>query len=285
MDKKSLFRSSSEWKKLRKKIINRDKHCLICGSRDDLEIHHIIPLDVNWQLRKEKLNLITLCKLHHNQVHNGVFSQCYLMKLVKEVDEMIGKKFGKLTVISECSKHDKFGYKVYKCLCDCGNITYVNSNKLKTGNTKSCGCLRIDKQTKHGKYKTRLYHIYNNMKNRCCNEKYRDFYKYGGRGISICGEWLHDFMTFYDWSMNNGYKDNLTIDRIDVNGNYEPNNCRWATPRQQSNNRRVTIYLTYNGKTQTMKEWADELGVKYTRLYSRYRRKWKTKDILLGKIK
>lgn len=280
---KTKFRGSSEWKKLRKEIINRDKHCLICGKCDTLEAHHIIPLDVNWNLRNNKYNIITLCKLHHNAVHNGVFNQYYLSKLVAERIEMIGKKFGKLTVLEDCEEYDKYGYKIYKCICDCGNITYINSNNLKTGNTKSCGCLKVDRLIKHGKYKTRMYRIYNNMKNRCYNEKHRDFHNYGGRGVTICDEWLSDFMNFYKWSIEHGYTNKLSIDRIDVNGNYEPYNCRWTTSKQQANNKRNTIHLTYNGKTQTIHEWADELGVKYTRLYTRYRRKWKTKEILFGR--
>lgn len=280
---KAKFRSSSEWKKLRKKIINRDKHCLICGNHNNLEAHHIIPLDINWDLRNNELNIITLCKLHHNQVHNGMFSQYYLSNLVKEVSEMIGKKFGRLTILEECEERDKYHYKVYKCKCDCGNIIYVNSNKLKSGNTKSCGCLKIEKLTKHEKCNTRLYSIYYNIKSRCYNEHYRDYKDYGGRGITVCDEWKHDFKNFYNWAMDNGYKEGLTIDRIDVNGNYTPDNCRWATLKQQGNNKRNTVYLTYEGKTRSLSEWADELGVKYSRLYTRYRRKWTTKEILLGK--
>lgn len=151
MDIKSKFRGSNEWKKLRKEIINRDKHCLICGSTNKLEAHHIIPLDIMWDLRNDKSNIITLCKHHHSQVHNGVFNQCYLTELVNEITEMIGKKFGRLTVIEDTGRRDKYNYRVYKCKCDCGNIIYVNSNKLKSGNTKSCGCLKTKQLTKHNK--------------------------------------------------------------------------------------------------------------------------------------
>lgn len=236
MDKKRKFRSSTEWKKLRKEIINRDKHCLICGNCTDLEVHHIVPLDVMWDLRSEKTNVITLCKLHHTQVHNGMFNQFYLVKLLTERNKMIGKKFGKLTVLEETGERDKYKYKIYKCQCDCGNIIYVNSNKLKSGNTKSCGCLKIKKLTKRGKCYTRLYGIYNNMKARCHNKKHRDYQDYGGRGIAVCSEWLNDFMNFYNWAMENNYQDGLTIDRIDVNGTYEPDNCRWTTQKEQQTN-------------------------------------------------
>lgn len=283
MDIKSKFRGSSEWKKLRKEIINRDKHCLICGSHDNLEAHHIIPLDIMWDLRNDKSNIITLCKQHHNQVHNGVFSQCYLTKLVNEITDMIGKKFGRLTVVEYTGKRDKHNYKIYKCKCDCNNIIYVNSNKLKSGNTKSCGCLKTEQLTKHSKSHTRIYRIYYGMKQRCYNKKHRDFHLWGGRGIVVCDEWLNDFMAFYNWAMDNGYKENLSIDRIDNNKGYSPSNCRWATQKQQANNTRNTVYLTYNHKTQTLHQWANELGIKYACLYSRYRRKWKTKEILFGK--
>lgn len=283
MNKKRKFRSSTEWKRLRKEIINRDRHCLICGNCNNLEAHHIVPLDVMWNMRTEKSNIITLCQLHHNQVHNGMFSQYYLAELLAERNEMIGKKFGRLTVIEETGERDKHKYKIYKCQCSCGNIIYTNCNSLKSGNTKSCGCLKNEKLTKHGKYYTRLYRIYNNMKNRCCNKKHRDFQYYGGRGVTVCDEWLDDFTTFYDWAMKNGYKDNLTLDRIDVNGDYEPSNCRWTTPKEQANNTRNNVCLTYNGETKTLHQWADTLGLKYACLYSRYRRKWKIKDILFGK--
>lgn len=155
MNKKTVFRSSNEWKKIRKKIINRDKHCLICGSTDHLEVHHIIPLDVNWELRKEKLNLITLCKSHHNLVHNGVFNQCYLTNLVGEINDMLGKKFGRLTVLEECKKRDKHKRIYYKCICECGNLTYVSGSNLRLGRIKSCGCL-LDEA--HGKSHTKLMH-------------------------------------------------------------------------------------------------------------------------------
>ncbi len=151
MDKKAKFRSSSEWKKLRKKIINRDKHCLICGNCNELEVHHITPLDVNWDLRNNEANVITLCKTHHNLVHNGVFSQYYLLKLVKEVNEMIGQKFGRLTVIEELPERTKDGRKIYKCKCDCGKYINALGYLLRRGTTKSCGCLRLDKVTTHGK--------------------------------------------------------------------------------------------------------------------------------------
>lgn len=138
---------------------------------------------------------------------------------------------------------------------------------------------------KHGKYHTRLYRIYSNMKKRCYNSNMINYKNYGGRGIKVCNEWLDNFMTFYDWAMDNGYRDDLTIDRIDINGNYEPANCRWLTYKQQANNRRNNVYLTYDGKTQTMKEWADELNIPYSRINCRHRRGYTDKECLFGKSK
>lgn len=188
-----------------------------------------------------------------------------------------------LTVLEECKERER-GYKVYKCLCDCGNITYVRGTHLRSGHTKSCGCLnRVPTIIKHHQYNTRLYRIYNAMKQRCYNKNNTAYKDYGERCITICDAWLHDFDVFYNWSMNNGYDDSLTIDRIDVNGDYEPCNCRWITRKQQQNNRRNTIYLNYNGKTQTISQWAEELKIKQNTIRTRYFLGWSDKECLFGK--
>lgn len=136
---------------------------------------------------------------------------------------------------------------------------------------------------KHGKYYTRIYRIYNDMKKRCYNHSMINYKNYGGRGIKVCDEWRNDFMNFYNWAMNNGYTDNLTIERIDVDGNYEPNNCKWITYKEQANNRRNNVHLTYAGKTQTMKQWAEELDIKYSTIVTRHRRGYNDKECLFGK--
>ena len=202
-----------------------------------------------------------------------------------KIKDISGQRFGRLIALYRLNNyHKKRAW--WLCVCDCGNLVEISGITLRNNHTKSCGCLNHEPTNKkHGKCYTRLYKLYKAIIKRCYNSNIKQFKDYGGRGIEVCDEWRNDFMTFYEWAINNGYQDNLTIDRINVNGNYEPCNCRWATPKQQSNNKRNNVNLTYNGKTQSLKEWADELGVKYTRLYSRYRRKWKTKDILFGKIK
>lgn len=195
---------------------------------------------------------------------------------------MIGERFGKLIVIEE-TKQRKWGQKVYKCQCDCGNITYVVKSSLKNGLTNSCGCLLKLKKTKHKMSNTRLYNIWCGIKTRCYNKNRSTYKYYGERGITVCDEWLHDFMTFYNWSLSNGYKDNLTIDRIDINGDYEPNNCRWVDYTTQNNNTRKNVYLTYNGKTQTISQWGTELNVDPKLINIRHSRGWSDAECLLGK--
>lgn len=200
---------------------------------------------------------------------------------------MLYKKFGRLTVLEECENRYSNREKKYKCICDCGNITYVRGSDIRGGTSRSCGCLAIEntikRSTKHGKSHTKLYKVYYNMKDRCYNIKCNAYKNYGARGIKVCDEWLSDFMTFYNWAMDNGYQDDLTIDRIDVNGNYEPTNCRWVDMKIQQNNKRNNIYLTYNNKRKTIKEWAEELQIAWTTISSRHKKGWTDKECLLGK--
>lgn len=159
------------------------------------------------------------------------------MKLIN----LSGKVFGRLTVLRRAEPVNK--RTLWICKCKCGNEVIVEAYNLKTNHTQSCGCYQREStsiaNTTHGKRKTRLYRIWNDMKNRCYRKIYHAFHHYGGRGITICDEWLHDFQAFYDWAMANGYRDDLSIDRIDANGNYDPSNCRWVTMAEQNKNKRA----------------------------------------------
>lgn len=194
--------------------------------------------------------------------------------------DLTGQKFGRLVVI-ECVGRDKHKHILWKCVCNCPNgektECIVDGGHLRTGHTRSCGCLHDELVTlrnlKHGKYHCRLHIKWNGIKNRCYNPNSQNYEDYGGRGITVCDEW-QEFEPFYEWAMANGYDENApsseyTIERIDVNGDYEPSNCRWATDKEQANNRRNNHFITYNGKTKTLSQWEDELGIKQSTLKCR----------------
>jgi hypothetical protein len=191
---------------------------------------------------------------------------------VGKLIDLTGKKFNHLTVIRYYGR-GKYKH-LWECLCDCGNKKIVDSSCLKNNYTKSCGCeakkqWSIPKSIKHGKSQTRIYGIYTGMIRRCHHKKDKDYKNYGERGISVCQEWRDDFMSFYNWAMNNGYTETLTLDRINNDGNYEPSNCRWTTIKEQSNNTRFNRYITYNGETKTITQWAEFLGFKEDTLRAR----------------
>ena len=179
--------------------------------------------------------------------------------------DLTGQRFSRLTVMSR-AQNSKSNQTQWLCKCDCGRETVVRSSSLLNGHTKSCGCYSDEirkintDQTTHGLCHTRLYGIWSKMKHRCENPSARIYKYYGGKGVRICDEWK-DFKTFYDWAMANGYRDDLSIDRIDVDGDYEPSNCRWADKITQMNNTTANVYYVYNGKRMTITEIAREIGI------------------------
>lgn len=197
---------------------------------------------------------------------------------------IIGEKFGKLTVI-EIDKENTKRQKKFICKCECGNTKSLYKVNLTNGKTLSCGCLFQEKKVKHGLSRTRQYNIWRGMVNRCHKPNTKHYDYYGGRGIEVCKEWREDFMSFYNWSLENGYSEELTIDRKDVNGNYEPSNCRWATMEEQSNNRRNTLHIEHNGEEHTIRELSEKTGETYSVLYSRYKQGYSIEEILNGKDK
>lgn len=190
-----------------------------------------------------------------------------------KVIDLTGQKFGRLTAV-KLDRVERCAY--WLCKCDCGKETIATSGSLRTGHKKSCGCLHDDLSRErltqmnltHGESNTRLYKIWTDIKKRCYRKTFWAYDRYGGRGISLCKEW-HDYPTFRDWCLANGYADNLTIDRIDNDGNYEPSNCRWVDRKAQANNKCNVRRITYNGETKTIAEWAEALGINYTTLYNR----------------
>lgn len=197
------------------------------------------------------------------------------------MEDLTGKRFNSWTVLSLDTESNKSA-RCWICRCDCGKVKSVFENNLKKGISKSCRCksnIEMSQRfTTHGSTKTRLYSVWFGMKRRCNDPKIPNYKSYGGRGITVCDEWL-DFAKFKEWAISTGYDENApfgqcTIERIDVNGNYEPDNCTWKNMKEQGNNRRTNKLLTYNGKTQSISEWTDEMGYARHIIKNRLRRGW-----------
>lgn len=187
-----------------------------------------------------------------------------------------GEKYGKLTVV-ELVTDGNANKRKWLCECECGGRKITSEDNLKRGHCKSCGCLyskiggKSKHGTEHGESKTRLYKIWSRMIWRCERPSYKFYKDYGGRGITVCPDW-HSFKRFKEWANDNGYSDGLSLDRIDNNRGYSPNNCRWATPKQQANNRRDNVKIEYQGEERTIAEWADRFGFNYPRFYQALKR-------------
>ena len=204
-------------------------------------------------------------------------------------EDLTGQRFNRLTVIRYLDKSERT-VRTYNwlCQCDCGKTVKANANKLKNGLQQSCGCLKEERKYEIGnlnkKYKysnKRLYGVYKSMLSRCYDEKHREYKNYGGRGIAVCEDWRNDYDAFAEWALNAGYDmhaeyGGCTIDRKDVDGNYEPDNCTWITNAEQQNNRRDNVVIAYKGEEHNMKEWATLLNVSYDSLWYYIRARGKT---------
>lgn len=199
-----------------------------------------------------------------------------------------GQRFGRLTVIEEAGR-DKHRNVIWKCRCDCGNESYVTRADLKK--TKSCGCWNIDaiiqRNTRHGASKrgsiTKLYKVWAAVKQRCTNPKNKAYKNYGGRGIKLCDEWL-EYEPFEKWAFENGYAEGLQLDRIDNNGSYSPDNCRFVSTVENSHNKRNNVWITIDGKTALAVDWAKEVGVDVEVIRKRLRKGWTPKEAVFAPL-
>lgn len=191
---------------------------------------------------------------------------------MKKFIDIAGQRYGNLTVIKRTGT-DKGGNALWACECVCGELAVVRSQHLRNNETQSCGCMAKKNALKYGESKSRIGRIWRAMINRCRSELNPNYRHYGERGIIVCSEWI-DYHNFHDWALDNGYKDNLTIERKNVDGNYEPENCKWATMKEQENNRTNNHLITFIGKTQTLQQWSEETGIARETLSSRIRRGW-----------
>lgn len=200
--------------------------------------------------------------------------------------DLTGEKFGRLTVIKRAADRNKHVY--WQCKCDCGNpeLIEIEGSSLKSGKTTSCGCYgrerRLKANTKHGLSHSRIKRIYYDMRSRCYDENTPKYKNHGGRGISVCDEWMGEdgLSKFNEWALNNGYSDNLSIDRIDNDGNYEPSNCRWVTTEVQNFNRRNNRLFEINGEKKFAKQWCEEYGININTFWQRDRKGLTGEDLI-----
>ncbi len=237
-------------------------------------------------LHEKKRNAVwnCICDCGNKLTAQGTFLRANLVRscgcLQKEIsrnrvpdnfEDLTGRKFGHLSVLNKAPK-GKGNNTKWLCVCECGNQRVVDKGNLLSGRQISCGCASRKKARNnhltHGLSKLPIYRVWSGMVTRCYNEKHDSYKWYGLRGIKMCDEWKNDFMQFYK-DMNDGYRPNLELDRIDVNGNYCKENCRWATVKENQNNKRSNVYITFNGKTKTMKEWSEYYDVNYQSVHER----------------
>ena len=195
--------------------------------------------------------------------------------------DMSGKTFGRLTVISKDSERD-----MWLCSCSCGAIKKTRGKDMRQGKTKSCGCFQMENISNlnktHGETKTRMHRIWIAIKSRCLNQNNKDYCNYGGRGIGMHDDWINSYVSFRDWSLLNGYADNLSMDRIDNENGYFPDNCRWTTAKVQGRNRRDNVFLELNGVSMVMSEWCEIFNIPTSTLSYRINMGWSPSEAIMG---
>jgi len=194
--------------------------------------------------------------------------------------DLTGQRFARWVVLA-FHDYTSRGSARWLCLCGCGERKVVDGSSLRSGRSKSCGCFRREAKT-HGQCYTKIYFVWSGMRARCRNPKAQDYKNYGGRGIRVCERWekFENFLADMGEAPSG-----TTLDRVDVNGDYEKSNCRWATRRVQARNQRRTVMLTFDGRSQSRADWADELGIKHATLTSRLRNGWSVEQALTGAVR
>jgi hypothetical protein len=224
----------------------------------------------------------------------STLAKAVMAKRPTKRQDLVGKRFGRLVVLqydhTGLVGNVKLSAAFWLCQCDCGNKVVVQAGNLRGGSTQSCGCLQREKTIErnkngatHGKSHDRIYRTWQSMLNRCYRVNDKKYPLYGGKGVIVCKEW-HDPCQFISWAYANGYTDKLTIDRIDGDGNYCPENCRWVDYKTQNNNRRICHYIEYNGMTKTISEWAEYLGISLYALQHRIKDGWSIERAFTQKV-
>lgn len=237
------------------------------------------PNTFTYYTKDGKGNILNVCKLcvnlrlkeYKRKKRIGMEDKRYGIK-----EDLTNKKFNNLTVLALSEKKEG-GKSYWICKCDCEAIVIVQGyilKKLKQMGCNECGNKLISiKNRRHNDMGTRLYETWTNMKTRCSNTKYSMYKDYGGKGISVCKEWI-DYLDFKKWAIKSGYSEDLTLDRIDNDKNYYPENCRWSTMKEQQNNRTNNHLITYNGLTLTMMQWSERNNLVYGTLQRRIYSGW-----------
>lgn len=257
---------------------------LVVIERDETKI---LPSGQRKTYWKCKCDCGNDCSVSATNLQSGHSVSCGCQQKISRlghIKDLTGQKFGRLLVVKRAD--DKYyggvRYTAWLCRCDCGNMTVVNTSSLTSGNTTSCGCysseLKSSRAKTHGMSKTRLYNIWNGMLTRCYNEHSTKYDNYGKRGIKVCEEW-HKFENFYEWAKTSGYNEDAkygdcTIKREDVNGDYCPENCKWANSKEQANNTTTNKLITWNNETKTASQWEEIVGIKASVIRERLRNGW-----------